>query len=202
MNQWTKQEILKMTVSDLIDKTSLKVKLGSEGGSGFVYCGYIDEIDVDGLDKAICDSFEATIDKCEITIKNLTNKPKTYRAFVDEMTKKKQYRASKYIKENKEKPLTKDQIEELETEFDTSRKSYMIWVNNLKRRLETARTTKHTTKYKLAHFTTIRSRSIVECYPSFTEEDTTILLFKGSENGKYWTTDEYESGFIDYGEED
>lgn len=198
MKQWTTTEIKEMTVLELIDKTKFRVKLGAKNGSGFVYCGRIDKLDIETLDKLIQISYRDTIARAEATINTLTKKPKSYKAFSEEMMKKKNARVAKYIKQNGDKPLTEDQKVELEEEFTISRLYYNRWLGNINRKLETAKTTKKLTTRRLNNYTTIKNRSIVDCYPSVLEEGVTIVIYDGDERGPAWTTEEYESGYIDY----
>ncbi len=200
MARWTKQQIIGMTISEIIEQTNLKVKLGAINGSGFVYCGYISEIDIDSLDKSILDAYKSTYEKSLITIANLTQKPKGYHDFISEITRRKKSKVAKVIKENKGKPLTEEQQLEIEKEFDMSQQAYKRWLNALHRKLQTATDTKKSMKRRIDNFTTIRSRKVVDAYNSITEEATSIVLYDGNERGFAWTTEEYEQGFADYGD--
>lgn len=202
MAKWTKQDIIGMTISELIEKTTLKVKLGANNGSGFVYCGHINEIDIDTLDKSIVDAYKATYEKSLITIAHLTQKPKGYHDFIKERNNRKRSKVARTIKENKGKPLTEQQEREIDKEFDVSQLAYKCWLNELHRKLQTATDTKKSMKRKIDTFTTLRSRKVKDAYKSITEENTYILIYDGSERGFAWTTEEFERGYADYGEDD
>lgn len=197
-----KEQIIGMTISELIEQTTLKVKLGAIGGSGFVYCGYINDIDIDGLDRSIVDAYKATYEKALTTISNLVQKPKGYNDFVNERVNRKRSKVARLIKENDGEPLGRKQLDEIEKEFDTSHLSYKRWLDNLHRKRKTAEATKKGMKRRIDTYKSIQSRKVADVYPSFTEQDTYIVLYDGVERGFAWTTEEYEQGYADYGDDE
>lgn len=176
----TTQDILNMTISDLIEQTNLKVKLGAKQGSAFIFCGNIGNIDCDSLDEDICNQYRRNIKSATGSIQALKKKPKGYQDYEREMIAKQE----------------KDKIE-----YEISKDGYRRWFNELSRRMQTLRETKSKNERRLKGFTTIRGRQIVEIYKSVDEEDTYIILYDGIENGNAWTTAEFESGVINFGNE-
>lgn len=55
---------------------------------------------------------------------------------------------------------------------------------------------------KLSPWVALLDREVIEVWDSFDEPGTKNIKIEGDENGKYWTTHEYESGIVPEDEED
>lgn len=206
MRRFKREEILNMTISQLISDTNLKIKLGGDKGSSFIYCGMAKDINPDDLDRIILDGYAHTIKIQKRRIQSISETPKGYNDYEKIVQAKRQKAINKKLKWltiemkrtgqggniNMEK-LT----QEAEEEFPISRGMYKKWRDKLERDMERAKTALKCTQKKVDTFTSIRSRKIKDIYPSIDEINTYIVLYDGREVGRYWTTKEYETGVIE-----
>lgn len=179
----SKKEILSMTISELIERTDINVKLGAKDGSAFVFCGNIGDIDCDQLDERITTSYEKIIRSATTRIKGLKEKPKTF-------------------DEYKREQLRKKVIDEKDIDKFINQNGYKRWLADIKIRIQKLQESKRRNRRKLDAFTTIRGRKIVDIYESCTEDGVYIVLYDGIETGSVWTTEEYVSGEVDFGSEE
>lgn len=203
----TKQDVIGMTIEQLINTFDIKVKLGAKRGSAFVYCGRIGNLDVDGLDTAIVEGYKLQIQKLKSSIKTNMERPKGYKDYKAEQERTLGRKLSALEKELEQKGETakeeiRKEIEELKEEYTPTRIGYRKWHNAITKRIETSKRTKEKIEKRLENFTSIANREIVDIYKSIDEEDTFIVIYDGTETGNAWTTEEFESGEIDYGYED
>ena len=173
----TKQDLIGQTIDDLAGRYRIDVKLGAKDGSGFVFCGDLSDIDTAELDYMIVTSYRKAIKEHTAFIERERGRDSTYESFI---------RGAR-IKARK-----------LGIDEDTSPEAYKKWLlqrdRAIKKRIE-ARTR---VKKKLTKFTSISTRKIVDVYKSISEIDTIILLYEGTETGRWWTTEEFQTGIIDY----
>lgn len=168
-----KEDILCMTVGELLE-TDLKIKLVTNKGSSFIFCGYAKDMDLDKMDREILESYNRLLDNARRKVKTLSSKPLTFDVFLKEMEKK---------GTSKNTPLTKT--------------GHKAWKEKIKRSIDTANNTIKANEEKLKFFTPLCGRQIVDTYPSIDERNTHIVIFEGCENGKYWTTKECQTGIIE-----
>lgn len=187
------KDVIGMTVEECVNKLPFNVKLGSEKGSAFVFCGDLAKLDADALDRSVCDLYKRTAEHSEYVIEGLLAKKMSYKVFVKEVEEKREKRAKKMLGDSSRK-LVEEEVAELDATFDTSKDAYKKWHAGQKRKLDSARTTLRTALKKLESYTTIRDRKIVDCYWSIDEDNTLILIYDGSERGYVWTTAEFCNG--------
>lgn len=205
----TKQEIIGMTIEELINTYDVKVKLGAKKGSSFIFCGRIGNMDIDGLDTAICEGYKLNIKRLQGTIKANREKPKTYNDYVEEALRTLRRKVNALEKERGSENTPKKrlyeiskELEEVKEEYRPTKEKYAKWYKNILKRIKTAEETLKKVTKRLNTYTSIRERKIVDLYKSIDEEDTWIVIYDGTEVGSAWTTEEFESGVIDYGIED
>lgn len=194
----TKKDIIGKTIQEVISEYNLKIKLGAKSGSCFIYCGYTDEVDGDILDTAILDMYKRSLTYAEKTIRVLSAKPKTYKAFVDEVKESKE----KALRSKKKKgPLTSEERSEIEKQFDVSRDAFDKYLRATQNSLNKAKDKKRELNRKISSYTTIKNNKIVDCYKSIDEPNTIILIYEGKDRGFAWTTEEFRKGEIQEPEE-
>lgn len=206
MRKFKKDEILNMTVAQLITETNFKIKLGGDKGSSFIYCGMAKDIDPDSLDKTILDGYAHTIKIQKRQVKTISETPKGYNDYEKIVQAKRQKAINKKLKwltiemerTGQDGNINMEKLShEAEEEFPISRDLYKKWRDKLERDLDRAKTTLKRTQKRVDTFTSIRSRKIKDIYPSIDEINTYIVLYDGREVGRYWTTKEYETGVIE-----
>lgn len=194
----TKKDIIGKTIQEVISEYNLKIKLGAKSGSCFIYCGYTDEVDGDILDTTILSMYKRSLTYVEKNIRVLSAKPKTYKAFVDEVKKNKE----KALRSKKKKgPLTSAERSEIEKQFDVSRDAFNKYLRATQNSLNKAKDKKQELNQKISTYTTIKNNKIVDCYKSIDEPNTFILIYEGKDRGFAWTTEEFRKGEIQESEE-
>lgn len=202
-----KTEIIGMTIEELIDTLDIKVKLGAKRGSAYIFCGQIGDMDIDGLDTDIIEGYKLNLMKTKGTIKANESKPKAYKDYKAEQSRmlgRKLASLERELEEKGEKQRAKieAEIEELKEEYKPTRKGYNEWLKAILKRITTAKKTKEKIEKRIREYTSIRDRKVIDIYKSIDEEDTYIVIYDGNEVGTAWTTEEFESGDVDYGYED
>jgi hypothetical protein len=172
------------TVSELIGQ-DVKVKLGAQNGSAFVFCGNLKDVDICDVDEAIRNNYLITLKTAKDTIRCLKDKDLSYVSYEREMLKK--------IDNAKVRVQDEARLLELIEQYTPTNLGYHHWVADINKRLEYAKTTRRRVNKKLNDYTSIAERKIVDEYRSIDEANTLILLYEGTENGKAWTTHEYET---------
>lgn len=162
-------EIIGKTVGAVADEQDLKIKLGAENGSAFIYCGDIKGIEFAKIDKAICQSYKSRIEMAKKKIALVEKAPKDMATFL----------AKTYPPVGNEEDGKK------------IKERYEKWLGKFDHDIKLANKTITKTTDRLAGYTSIAERKITEVYPSIDEEDTFCILYEGSENGDYWITEEY-----------
>lgn len=207
-----RSDILEMTVGELVEKTSLKIKLGADKGSSFVFCGSVAKFNIEQIDAGIIDSYENPLQIAQRRYQGFKAKPRSKKSFEEEVENNRKKFVKKSIKKiipvaaegkelEKHKKLLEEEKAELykeaEKAFPTTPKDFELWKRDLKAKTTKALDDCKRLQRKIDKFTTIGGRQIVDIYPSIDEEDTFIVIFDGREVGKYWTTHEYETGIIE-----
>lgn len=172
------------TVGDLIGR-DIKVKLGAVNGSGFVFCGNLKDVDICDVDEAIRNQYQITLKIAKDTIRLLKDKDLSYEAYEREMLKK--------IDNAKKRMLDEKMLAETIEEYTPSKLGHHRWTADIRKRLEYAKTSRRNVNAKLNNYTSIADRQIVDEYRSIDEANTLIMLYEGTETGRAWTTNEYET---------
>ena len=173
------------TVGELIG-SDINCKLGAIGGSAFVYCGNLKDVDICDVDEAIRNRYQISLDHAKRDIKQLAAKDKTYGAYKKDMQRR-FAKASKGVKDE-------NALAELKEKYKPTKLGWHQWTADITRRLEYARTVRRKVNKRLNEYTSIAERTIVDAYKSIDEKNTVILLYNGKENGIAWTTGEYLNG--------
>ena len=154
-----------MTVYDLTQSSAGNIKLGAKGGSGFVFCGKANTMNIDRLNERIIDKNENALIKAKSRYRSIKSKSVSF---------------DDYASENQGKPFT---IE-----------GYRIFLDEHYKRIKTAYKTLLACAERVAYYTDLAGREIVESYKSIDEKNTIIVLYAGTEVGDAWTTEEYLKG--------
>ena len=154
-----------MTVKEVIEEYQGKeIKIG--GGTGFIWCGLVDDITPKLIDYLSNEEYKRLIDLKEGYEYHLEHFEELWekRFENNEINKqqKKKYKSPKAMKEEKEKDKK----------------------NTLKQIDKTTR--------KINEFTPFDSREVKEIYLSIINPDVSIIIFEGDINGMYWDREEVE----------
>lgn len=156
--------IIGLKVKDIIGKKG-RVKLGSQDGSAFVYCGKIEDMSINEVDA--CQMKQLA----HMARKRYMNYLHSTRLIEDSVNE-----YEKYVKRNVE-----------------SAQPYGDWLSNLiKVRKGEQQATMGCLK-KILDYKSIAERTIVDAYPSISEKGTVIIIVTGDEQGRAWTTEEYNN---------
>lgn len=169
----TKKDIIGHTIEDLAGNLNLNVKLGANSGSGFIFCGDISTIDTAELNYLVITGYRNTIRDNEAIVRRLKAMDKSREGFARAMRIKQKKTGRKY---------------KLDDE------AYNAWLTQINNDIKRANSARQRAKQKLAKFTPIDSREIVDVFKSILEPETVIMLYDGVETGRYWTTDEFKAG--------
>ena len=153
------------TIRQLKDK-QFPVKLGTQDGSGFIFCGEMSELDTDQLDMELVEAKARSICFCEDTIKRTRSKLKNGKT---------EY--PKYVEKCK----------------DENYITYEEWKQMLQTRLNYYTKEKPNRIQNMIDYVRVSERKVVETYRSVTE-DAIIVIMEGDESGLAWTTEEFKKG--------
>lgn len=172
-----------MTLEEVVDLLGgTNIKLGTAGGSGFIYCGKASDLEV---------LYEA---KDEVLIDRLDKAHKNAQANLSKMINEGDGNVSAYLKKMRSVRGEEDMTPTLE--------DYLRYVNDCfdKVKKRSKRITER--RESRAAFKPLRERIVKRAYPSIApweEKGTMILLVAGTETGDPWDLEEYETGHIDKG---
>lgn len=183
--------LTRLTVGEMLTTCSLKVKIGSREGGGFVFCGNVAEVDLVGIDREIIDDMKASRSRAQREITYLKNRPKDFETFVSEMERKRKQYARKL-------GGGQSAIDSVKEEFPTSPEAHKKWKQGFLDNLKKAQSRKRKLDTEIKKFKSIGHRKIIDAYESIDEKDTTIVIFEGHERGSYWTTKEYVTGIVEH----
>lgn len=152
-----------MTLEQIL-KLDKNVKVGTTGG-GFIYCGYMKDIDFDLIDRENVLKIANYISNCKTKIEMINRKLE-----LPEI----EYRKYKSALVG-EKPMF-----------------YADWLAMLHKEKNKKLNNLNNAARKLANYKNVGKRDILEIYPSIAEPSTDIIIIEGVEVGTAWTTEEYE----------
>lgn len=151
-----------------IKQMNKHIKFGAFGG--FLYCGASADIDFDEIDRRIMYAKSRTIENYRAKIEQINRA---------QMSPEKAYDLYALKSHSKAMPYDK-------------------WLASLDREkaVKTKRMAEELTK--MANYTKVADREVIDIYPSITE-DADIVLVEGDEIGNAWTTEEYkkQKGVLD-----
>lgn len=154
-----------------------RIKLGSECGSGFIFCGTPNMATEEVLNKVAYERYKAVNEYLRTSkagVERLKQRITDLEYDIKALSREKKM-AFDYAKVIEAK---KEQVEHAKEELQNKQKmvdDYQEEVNNFK---------------------PIQEREIIETYESVTEK-ATIVIYKGKEMGKWWSCREYERGYIE-----
>ena len=157
-----------MTVYELAQTDIGNIKLGAKGGSGFVFCGKSNALDIEKLNKQIIDKNEKTLAAAHDRYRIVRAKSASF---------------NEYVNKNEDKRCTVE--------------GYRLFLDDHFKKVKTVHKTLRTCIDRVENYTDLSGRKIEESYQSIDEKDTIIVLYEGSEVGEAWTTKEYINGVID-----
>ena len=152
-----------MTVYDLAKSSIGSIKLGSKDGSGFIFCGKAYSLDVEKLNKRIISKNEKALAKAKSRYRLLRSKSVSF---------------DEYARKNGGECRSVE--------------GYHIFLDEHYKEVKTAYNTLITCADRVANYTDLAGREIVDSYKSIDEKDTTIVIYAGTEVGEAWTTQQYE----------
>ena len=156
-----------MTLKELLTTPHQNVKIGA-GGGGFLYCGKVEGIDYDDLDKRNVIKRATSISESLSHIARIKVKMK------DPVKAYERYEVN-MLASNKD-PVTYEEW----TERQTS--DMLTEHNNVNRNIA-----------ELIAYKKMCDRQVVDVYKSIDEYYTAIVIVEGTEKGSAWTTKEYEA---------
>lgn len=68
---------------------------------------------------------------------------------------------------------------------------YVNWISEIAKLRNAEQKATQVCLAKILNYESISEREVIEIYPSTSEPDTTIIIVTGDEQGKAWTTEEY-----------
>lgn len=151
----------------------LTVKVGTEGGSGFFYCGRVADLkeNFEEIGENLLQIDKDRVTETENLMKRIKAKNIAPNEWVTAMYRRK-------------------------GEFGTF-DGYMEMLKQWFTDLEKVRIRLLDAKEQLKEAKPLSERTIVDAYKSIDEKATLIIIIEGRENGQFWTTEEYEGGGID-----
>lgn len=155
-----------MKVEEFVNNNNGRIKLGACDGGAFVYCGDIDNMSIEELDKKILYSFNRTKMNAKIRINALNEKP------YEDWLKTQQINGT-----------------------PESMCDYESYLSDRTRRIESAKRTLKDYTQRLKTWRSVGDREIIDVYDSILEPNTKVVIYDGRERGTAWTTEEYERGF-------
>ncbi len=166
-----------MTVKEVLATLSGNVKIGS--GVNFIYCGEI--IDLTDLFKQ---EEEKSIVRINSGIEAYTNYATNNTDLIE--TLKSDIESIKRVSSDILDDIKKEEI--IKGKLSAIKKAEKDG-RGYRRNLAELRE-------EQANFCPIYDREVLETYASILEPNTTIVIFKGREMGKYWTIEEYKKGGV------
>jgi len=148
------------TVADLLTLSGY-VKLGTQKGSSFIFCGAIKDLDPEELGKELSDKLDDLLGSAKRTL------ARVQALKLDWMT---------YTEFQKTNPTPA---------------GFNKWVESKRKELARCEAYYYKLLAREGGYPCIRKRRILDMYPSFVEEDTWIVIIEGEECGTAWTTEEY-----------
>lgn len=164
-----------MTLLELKDKKIKNVKIGAKGGSGFIYCGKPGLIDFDYLNDQMRERNQSALISASHRYSSIKQKKVSTSTYIAEC-------------EKKNAPI--------------SFEGYMKYLQQYFAQIKTAIDGVERANKRIADYEPLETREVVEKYKSITEPSTTIVLFDGTEQGSAWTTEEYQSGYVEIDNEE
>lgn len=177
-----KEQVMKL--KEIIQEKP-KVKVGTDGGDGFLYCGVLTDAVCADIDVArvllLAHRIEENTHSADWLKTRLSLK-----AYVSECAR----RAENAVRSAKD--LSEDEKKELRAEFKPTAEGYELYLRNTKDKIERKENTAKNLATKLLRYTPVADREVKRRYDSIDEADTEIIIIAGYENGDFWTTNEYE----------
>ena len=195
-----KNKYIGLTVRQVLEDIKQKgvydsIRIGTENGSGFIYCGLIDE------DAILKEADKARAQTLELISKNL-DQFRSVSSGLAEMTTKK---AFSELKDMVFAPLSEEEEnEKRENGEPTTADKFKLDVAFMAGSVVEQVITEHMNKYsaklnavnkdfnRLRPWVDIMERPVVDVYKSIEEKKTAIIIFRGYEEGDYWNYSEYK----------
>lgn len=168
-----------------------EVKLGTNEGTGFIYCG---PNDAEAIRKAADDERQKTLDFIDRAL-----------CFFPEMEKNMALGVQRAVaisisrlepnETEKDGEIGSEKFKELLT--DTAKAAAKKSIAGYEQKIRTRLATINDYFSRLNPWVDIMNREVVEFYPSIAEDSTLIVIFKGLEVGEYWDKSEYRQMLLD-----
>lgn len=158
-------------VPKALSRIKCNIKLGMEDGTAFVYCGKggLDAVDVAAIELKLLRQDKKNASTANYKWQSGVKNYPTPEAYVRRM-----YRSER---------------EELSVDLEGYMKDLMTYFNKCK---SYARQ-KTNAQEKFEHRIPLQLRRVTDIYDCILEEDTVIVIVEGQDNGRAWTTDEYNA---------
>ena len=181
-------------LSDVLQKSPIKVKVGTKDGDGFMFCGRFTQEAIDDLDDEIIIKKAKQIAQCESNI-GVLERQLTWDGYVYVMNRRfaNAIKKAKREAENRGKALTDAEENLLKKEYEPTEAKFAENCVNTENKIERILKKERKIAKSLKNYVSISERKIVESYASIDEPNTTIVLLEGREAGNAWTTEEYEN---------
>ena len=161
-----------MKLKEFLENIDGNVKLGS--GVNFIYCGEIKDL-TDLFKQEEEKSLTRIIDSIERYTNHVTNNAELIETLKSDIESIKRV-SSDILDDVKKEDIIKAKLKAIK-KAERDGRDYQRKLSSLKE--------------EQADFCPIYDREVLETYASILEPNTTIVIFKGREVGKYWTIKEY-----------
>ena len=161
-----------MTVKEVLDTIDGNVKLGA--GVNYIYCGEVKDL-TDLFKQEEATSLDRITNLIEAYTNHISNNDLTIDSLKYDIESLKRV-SSDILDDVKKTEIIKGKTNAIKKAERNGR--------DYRRKLASL-------KEEQADFCPIYDREVVDVYPSTLEPNTTIVIFKGGEIGKYWTIKEY-----------
>lgn len=183
--------IIGLSVGQVVTQADFNVKLGSNMGGAFVFCGNVKDIDISQIDNDVIDAFRRSKKAAQGEYQRLKAMPKDFDSFSADMIRKRKKAANKYVGIDAEAQAY------VEEKYPITPQEHIKWRRELLEKKKKALSRSESMSRQIAQYTSIENRKIINAYKSIDEDNTMILIFEGRETGAYWTMEEYRTGLVE-----